>query len=452
MVTQNTFPQSGDEAHAEDWAALSGQANLADYVEQGMEFTNIDYTNLTADVTTGKAFILMPDATKGSGETVLRALFAIHIPQTTVSLTDSAVNYVYLNGNVGTNDSPQLNVYTDQTTAGSNELLLGTIDTSNNVSELRNRNPDIRVDHLRSYADLGIPVYDEVSNAETGKGNIIYTTGDGSSTKGLWFYTTSGWEYSGIQNLRDSDVSGITGLIEDTSGNRPAAGTEGRLFFQTDTQEVFYDDGSSWIRLALDASQIGAGDLGFDPATQSELDSHAGTGDAHHTKTTALNELNDTDITENIVDLESNLPTAGNSGRFFVARDTGKTLYDDGSSWVNVGVSSHDELDTISSDDHHIRPVPGTNISEDGSNNFNVVQGSGSGLDADLLDGVELGNITWGDVSMDQSDVTWSNSSLAQSDINVSDLGAADTSLDMGGYNVTNTGGVVLPVGTDQWV
>jgi len=36
---------------------------------------------------------------------------------------------------------------------------------------------------------------------------------------------------------------------------------------------------------------------------------------------------------------------------------------------------------------HHTRPVPGANITEDGSHNWNVVQGDGSELDADLLDG-----------------------------------------------------------------
>jgi hypothetical protein len=60
-----------------------------------------------------------------------------------------------------------------------------------------------------------------------------------------------------------------------------------------------------------------------------------------------------------------------------------------GSSYVTTGVEDHSKLSNITSDDHHVRPIPGTNISEDGSNNFNVDQGAGSGLNADQLDGIE---------------------------------------------------------------
>lgn len=52
--------------------------------------------------------------------------------------------------------------------------------------------------------------------------------------------------------------------------------------------------------------------------------------------------------------------------------------------------------------------------------------GSGSGLDADTLDNVELANIDWSDVAMQQLDV------------NVSDLGAADADLDMNGNTIAN--------------
>ncbi|MFB6213621.1 MAG: beta strand repeat-containing protein, partial [Candidatus Nanohaloarchaea archaeon] len=57
-----------------------------------------------------------------------------------------------------------------------------------------------------------------------------------------------------------------------------------------------------------------------------------------------------------------------------------------------------------------------------------VSEGSGSGLDADTLDGVQLANINWGDVAM------------AQSDISLADVGAADTNLQMNGYWVSNDG------------
>lgn len=56
----------------------------------------------------------------------------------------------------------------------------------------------------------------------------------------------------------------------------------------------------------------------------------------------------------------------------------------------------------------------------------NSDDGTGSGLDADLLDGVERANLNWGDMA------------LAQTDISLADVGAADTNLDMNGNAITN--------------
>jgi len=59
-----------------------------------------------------------------------------------------------------------------------------------------------------------------------------------------------------------------------TLGNRPAAGTAGAVYVATDNQVVYYDNGGGWVEIGRAAGQIAAGDLGFDPATQTELDGH----------------------------------------------------------------------------------------------------------------------------------------------------------------------------------
>lgn len=57
--------------------------------------------------------------------------------------------------------------------------------------------------------------------------------------------------------------------------------------------------------------------------------------------------------------------------------------------------------------------IAGTNLTKSG-NTLNVSpQGTGSGLDADTLDGVELANITWTDVAMAETDITQSDVGLA---------------------------------------
>lgn len=58
----------------------------------------------------------------------------------------------------------------------------------------------------------------------------------------------------------------VTKVIENTSGNRPAAGTEGRIFIESDTGRVLYDDGAAWNQVGVSAY----GDLSGTPtSTQS---------------------------------------------------------------------------------------------------------------------------------------------------------------------------------------
>lgn len=48
----------------------------------------------------------------------------------------------------------------------------------------------------------------------------------------------------------------VSEVIADTSGNLPAAGTSGRIFFETDTGRTLYDNGSSWVEVGLSESEI----------------------------------------------------------------------------------------------------------------------------------------------------------------------------------------------------
>lgn len=51
------------------------------------------------------------------------------------------------------------------------------------------------------------------------------------------------------------DARGLLGafLTADTETNRPAAGTAGRYFWATDTQKMYYDDGTAWNAVAAGA-------------------------------------------------------------------------------------------------------------------------------------------------------------------------------------------------------
>jgi hypothetical protein len=56
----------------------------------------------------------------------------------------------------------------------------------------------------------------------------------------------------------------------------------------------------------------------------------------------------------------------------------------------------HSELSGVGVDDHHDEPSAGTNIDLDSNNEISVVQGSGSGLDADKVDGKQADEIGGG--------------------------------------------------------
>lgn len=392
-VTDFTFPQSGDADYFQNFGTWLGRSNITDYVEEGMSVSISDASAPEITITEGKAFLSEAQNTiSANSETRLTLDYCIIRPQTTIgsseNLTDGQVNYVVLRGNFGSNDSPEYYAYQSEGSVSAEELLIAEVDLTNDTVTERSRDTDISVEEGIFSVNLGVPVYSDSSNAVSGEGNLIYIDGGGSQDSGLYLHDGSSYSKVGLERIAElDDVTGITGLEENSSGNRPTAGTEGRIFFNTTDNTVEYDTGSTWQVIGIDPAQISAGDLGFDPATQTELDNHTATGDAHHSKTTTIDDLTDVDLTDIEVNTQGNLPTGGTSGRFFIARDTQRLYYDNGSSWKLVGVESHDDLGDISTDDHHIRPGAGTNLSEDGNNDYNVVQGAGSGLNADELDG-----------------------------------------------------------------
>jgi hypothetical protein len=140
MAEQFTFPQNGDRDDAEHFAAMIGRSNMSNFVEEGLNFT-VSYGVPEVQVTTGKAFIKIDSGTAvTSGDTILSLGYVVQVPQQTVSLTDGDVNYVYLEPNLGTDDSAAINVYTSQQSEPS--LLIGTIDTTADTANRENRNPE----------------------------------------------------------------------------------------------------------------------------------------------------------------------------------------------------------------------------------------------------------------------------------------------------------------------
>ena len=145
MANTHVFPQTGDNDDAENFAQMIGHSVLSNYVRTGMGLTP-DYTNLSVTVGDGVCFIATGSSTASStSETRLRTNHVVQVAQDTLALTDAAVNHIYVEPTLGTDDSASYAAYTDETNAGANALKIGEVDTSNNTSTEKNR--DVTIDN-----------------------------------------------------------------------------------------------------------------------------------------------------------------------------------------------------------------------------------------------------------------------------------------------------------------
>jgi hypothetical protein len=142
-MADHSFPQSGDPDDAANFAEHLGRTNITDYVEYGLALQNIDYAALTFDVSEGKCFLLGDTETAAStGETRHRVDHVVHLDaRAGLALTDGAVNHVFVDGNVGTNDSPTIVVNTTGAAPSDSSLKIGEIDTSADTATELNRDP-----------------------------------------------------------------------------------------------------------------------------------------------------------------------------------------------------------------------------------------------------------------------------------------------------------------------
>ena len=151
----------------------------------------------------------------------------------------------------------------------------------------------------------------------------------------------------------------VTELREDTSANRPAAGTEGHIFFETDNGRILYDNGTSWI-------VIGTTNI-------SETNHSAGDHEAGGDLALTLGSLASMDATAIRADTAANRPTAGTADRLFIETDTGTIYRDTGSVWNVMGTTN------IADTDHATTSHTGFDTSEVLRDTTGAVQFSSAG-------------------------------------------------------------------------
>lgn len=167
-----TWPQHGDEPDAAHFAYHLGLSNLLDYVEDGLELQNVDYGGLTFDVAEGKAYILKSSMDTASSDIATQTFSIVgtvvgYAGGTGFTLTDGDVNYVYLDANFGTDDSPQIVVNTTGNAPTDESLLIGRIDTANDTTTPTNREPDGVFNDLRANDRQEPPTYATRSDVPT---------------------------------------------------------------------------------------------------------------------------------------------------------------------------------------------------------------------------------------------------------------------------------------------
>src|SRR6056297_1831941 len=212
----------------------------------------------------------------------------------------------------------------------------------------------------------------------------------------------------------DNEVYGL--ILSDTKANRPAPGIAERYFYATDEGILYYDDGAAWSKAAVndhgDLDGIGASDH----HTKTDKTEHDGWDHSNVASSIAHNELSSIgadDHHSRYTDAEAQ--TAINNDA-----DHGSTAPH------NYFSGSHTDLSGVGTDDHHSRYTDTEAITAINNETSLSVNISG---DADTLDGVQLSNISWSDVSMATTDVSKSDVGLGNvpnTDIAYSSKIAAD--------------------------
>lgn len=139
-----TTAQAGDTDDAANIGALSGHSNLSDYVANGLNFTNVDFTNKIFDLTGGEAFWLLDSMMADrAGEERYNVLITSHYdPRTSVSFTGGEVNHIYARPNLGVDDAPKIDVIQNESNAADEAFKIGTVDDTQDIAVEVNRNPD----------------------------------------------------------------------------------------------------------------------------------------------------------------------------------------------------------------------------------------------------------------------------------------------------------------------
>jgi len=209
-MTDDVYPNDGDTITEQRETEQLAKGNSSDHVERGLGFA-ADFSADTLDIGDGYAVVrdgqqawdVLPDARSGLG------------------LTSSDVNYVYLTFDPNASDvagSVTYEINTSQTAPSTPSLYVGTVDTSNNTTSEKNRDPLISAETVffgrleSTPADSDIPSGTTALYYKSGEPETLYQKPDGGSesTVGGGTDTRTDIEDSGGVVVADAEGAAFT--------------------------------------------------------------------------------------------------------------------------------------------------------------------------------------------------------------------------------------------------
>jgi hypothetical protein len=246
-----------------DWADAAHFAALAhgltDYVVSGFGISP-DYTGLEATVASGQARMTVTDldsrdrsTTGGAGPTTWpEATITAYHEGRTVSLTDTAVNDIYLEVHLSTGpDDARIRVYTGGSTPTADGYIhIATVDTNDDTTTTVNRAPSEDFESLSMSGDLTLDTGEVI--ADYANKEVPQTTlgGPASSLSAYPLATNTDTDHAatdheagGVFELTLGNLAGMGAaeIIIDTDINQPAAGTIDRVFIAEDSGRIDWD-------------------------------------------------------------------------------------------------------------------------------------------------------------------------------------------------------------------
>jgi hypothetical protein len=129
---------TGDNNDAARFGALVGATQPVSCIINGLTFSNVDFTNLTVAVDSGKFYAVADDVGVATANESRDGVAHVngHTGTTGLSLTDSAVNHVYAYADLDVKDDVKIAINTTNTSPSYPSVKIGEIDTTDNtVSE-----------------------------------------------------------------------------------------------------------------------------------------------------------------------------------------------------------------------------------------------------------------------------------------------------------------------------